>query len=217
MTCVPVEGIMLAMTSEVPTSKATLKLLQDRESWTGGFYELAIQLGPPDDARLGLAVRVLAGAASIEGPWHVQWEPDKAQAANWTVADLARAQLRGLVTLPDRQHVICSVVAVREEHGDDWLDLCLPLEALGRSDSRIGGFPFGEDGGSASLTWRRPIDNWLAGVAGQVGRAVSFRLAVIGFEISGSVRAEAMSDGPPHDRGYGLLLSAEATYLPATM
>lgn len=88
---------------------------------------------------------------------------------------------------------------------------------LDRSDSRIGGFPFGEDGGPTSLAWRRPGDNWLAGVAREVGRAVSFRLAVIGFEASGSVRAEAMTDGPPHDRGYGLLLSAQAVYLGPAM
>jgi hypothetical protein len=43
----------------------------------------------------------------------------------------------------------------------------------------------------------------------------SFRLAMIGFEVSGSVRAEAVWDGPPTERSYGLLPSAQADYLPA--
>jgi hypothetical protein len=132
--------------------------MQDREAWIGGFYELAIQLGPRDDARLGLAVRVLAEAASIKGPWHVQWEPDKAQAADWTVAERSWGQLRGLVALPGGQHVICSVIAVREEDGDDWLLLGIPIEALGRVDAWIGGYPFEPDD-NASLAWRQPIDD----------------------------------------------------------
>jgi hypothetical protein len=118
--------------------------------------------------------------------------------------------------VPDGQQVICSAVAVCEDDGDDWPDLCLPLEALGRLDSRIGGFPFGEEGGPVSLAWRRPIDNWLAGVARTVEDATGFRAAVIGFEVSGSVRAEDMADGVPEDRGYGLLLSPQGVYLPAT-
>jgi hypothetical protein len=196
---------------------ATVELLRDWDAWAGGFYELCIQLGPPDDPRLGIAARVLADAARVEGPWHVQWEPGEVRAANWTVADLAQGQLRGLVKLPGGEPVICSVLAVREEDdGDDWLDLCLPLGALGRLDSRIGGFPFGEEGGPVSLAWRRPIDDWLVRVARTVGDVTGFKAAVIGFEVSGSVRAEEMTEHMPGDRGYGLLLSPQGVYHPAT-
>jgi len=44
--------------------------------------------------------------------------------------------------------MICGIVGVRGEVGvreddsDYWLDLCIPLEALCRSDTRVGGFPF---------------------------------------------------------------------------
>jgi len=108
--------------------------------------------------------------------------------------------------------VICAVFAAREDHGDDWLDLSIPLEALGRGDARIGGFPFEPDGG-ASLTWRRLIDEWLARLADEVRQATGFRHAVIGFEISGSVPAETLRD-QPEDRPYALVL-VNGTYLPA--
>jgi hypothetical protein len=50
-----------------------------------------------------------------------------------------------------------------------------------------------------------------------VGRSAGFKLAVIGFEVSGFVRAERIGDELPDERAYGLLLSADAGYLPATM
>lgn len=166
--------MMLNMMAGHSGGEAVVALLVDQEAWRGGFYELAIQLGAPDDARLGVAVRMLASAACIEGPWLLDGPLGCAEAASWTVADLSRGHLRGLVRLPGGQQTLCSVIAVREDEGEDWLDLCLPLEALSRCDSRVGAFPFGEDGGEGSLVWRRPIDDWLAGIARRVGQAAGF-------------------------------------------
>ena len=159
--------MILGMTNGFPP------LLRDRDAWTGGYYGLAMQLGPRDDAHLQAAVGVLARAAGIAWPWHVQWQPDRVRPASWRIADLTAAQLRGQVQLPDGRQVICAVVAVREDLGDDWLDLCMPLEALGRQDARIGGFPFEPDD-STSLVWRQPIDNWFARLASKcAGKRVS--------------------------------------------
>jgi hypothetical protein len=197
---------MFAMTGEPPPQ------LSDRDAWTGGFYELAMQLGESDDVRLQAALGVLAGAAGIAGPWHVQWQPGRIRRVSWTVADLEEGLLRGQIRLPDGEPMICAVAGVREDHGDDWLDLCIPLEALCRSDARIGGFPFAPDGGT-SLAWRQPIDDWLARLAGEVRQETAFRLAAIGFEVSGEVRAEELAS-ELEARPYALVL-ADGTYLPA--
>lgn len=199
--------MMVTVTSDLPPQ------LCDRDAWTGGFYELAMQLGERDDVRLQAAAGVLARAAGITGPWHVQWQPDRVRCVSWNIADLAAGQLRGQVQLPGGQQVICAVTAVREDHGDDWLDLSIPLEALGRGDARIGGFPFGPDGGDTSLRWRRPVDDWLARLAGEVRQQTGFRHAVIGFEVSGSIRAETLKN-QPEGRPYALVL-ANGTYLSA--
>lgn len=186
--------------------------LRDRDAWTGGFYELAMNLGEHDDARLQSAVGVLARAAGITGPWHVQWHPDRVRRADWSVTDLAAAQLRGQVQLPNGQQVICAVIAIRESDGDDWLLLGIPLEALGRGDARVGGFPFDPDNGT-SVAWRRPIDDWFARLADEVRLQAGFRLAAIGWEASGFVCAETLVH-QPQDRPYALVLT-DGTYLPA--
>ena len=87
--------------------------------------------------------------------------------------------------------------------------------ALGRLDARVGGYPFGPDGGPVSLAWRLPVDDWLAGIARQVAQACPFRMAAAGFEVSGSIRAEALADAVRGDPPYALLL-ADGAYLAAT-
>jgi hypothetical protein len=198
--------MMSVMTSSPPPQ------LSDRDAWTGGYYELAMQLGERDDVRLQAALDVLVRMAGIAGPWHVQWQPDRVRPVSWSVAGLEAGHLCGQVQLPGGEPVICAVIAVRCDDGDDWLDLCIPLEALCRRDARIGGFPFAPDHGT-SLTWRQPIDGWFARLAGEVRQEAAFRLAVIGFEVSGTVEAEELAVEPGM-RSYALVL-ADGTYLPA--
>ena len=142
----------------------------------------------------------------MAAPDHRVWRVD------WNIAGLDGDHLRGQVQLPGGQHVICAVIASRESGGDDWLLLGIPLEALGRGDARIGGFPFDPDI-EASLAWRRPIDDWFARLAEEVRLEVWFLLAAIGWEADGFATAEA-NVHQPRDRPYALVL-ADGTYLPA--
>ena len=87
--------------------------------------------------------------------------------------------------------------------------------ALGRLDARVGGYPFGPDGGLVSLAWRRPVDDWLIGIARQVARACPFRMAATGFEVSGNIRAEDLADAVRGDHAYALLM-ADGACLAAT-
>ena len=90
--------------------------------------------------------------------------------------------LRGWLTLPAGDRVVCGALVFRYE-GNDSLELYLPLGALARIDRRIGGYPFDERSGVESLTWRSPLDRWLADVAVAVHADVPFQRAFIGFEI----------------------------------
>src|SRR5262249_53468041 len=124
-----------------------------------------------------------------------------------TVASLTEyGHLRGTVVLPSGHRVVCCCVAVREEDGPDWLDFCLPVGALARTDRRVGAFPFGPDGGERSLRWRRPLDDWLAEVGAEVFRAAPYRLGLIGGEVSGLVYARDLGGGAPAERWAGYLL-----------
>jgi hypothetical protein len=190
----------------------------DREAWHGGFYELAIEVGERDDNRLQAAPDALWDAAAIDGPYEVLWTlTPRSRPIPRTVASLnAGHHLRGLVTLPDERACICCVIAVREDPGAvDWLDFCLPIGALGVTDPRIGGFPFGDEGGPSSLAWRQPIDDWLASLGSAVYMAAPFRLGLIGFEASGSTDASEVGGQPPSERYVGYLLPDGPTYHPA--
>jgi hypothetical protein len=153
--------------------------MSDEENWTGGFYELSLLLGAADDRRLDLAVRSLWRAAGVQqcrvGAGMVEVEPSAA-------ALHGHGHLRGWLTLPSGDRVVCGALVLRHDDIDN-LELYLPLGALARVDHRIGGFPFDERSGVESLTWRAPLDRWLADVAVAVHADVPVQRALIGFEV----------------------------------
>jgi hypothetical protein len=85
------------------------------------------------------------------------------------------------------------------------------------TDPRVGGFPVGDDGGPVSLSWRRPIDEWLADVAFRVYLDVPFRLALIGMEAAGEADADSVAAGIPDERynGYVVPTSTGLEYVAA--
>ncbi|MEV0394190.1 hypothetical protein [Polymorphospora rubra] len=153
--------------------------MSDARNWTGGFYELMLILGATDDVRFDRAVRSLWRAAGVRecrvGPGLVEAEPGAA-------ALEVDGHLRGTLTLPSGDRVVCGAHSFRYE-GIDSVELYLPLGALARVDRRIGGYPFDGRSGVESLTWRAPLDRWLAEVAVTVYADVPFLRALIGFEI----------------------------------
>lgn len=154
---------------------------------TAVTYELAINLGPADDARLGAALTALWDEAQLGKPFR----RDGAKEVAVTVAALLDGHLNSVANIPGLGSTLASVIVVREEVddagrpilGNDWLDLCLPLGALGNLDERVGAYPF--DDGSDSREWRQAIENWFALVAAAVFVAVPFPHAITGEGVSG--------------------------------
>lgn len=188
--------------------------LDDQENWAGGFYELAIEIGPADDGRLEQMLSALWRIAGIEGCFvDISGERHRRVAAPVSLSSLeAAGHLRGTVTLPGDRVSVCGVLAMREEEAgtgrSDWLALNVPLGALARIDARIGGFPFDKESGTASLSWRKPLDNWLADVGTRVYGVVPFQLALVGLEPLGEIHAEELKLGVPKARMYGILVPA---------
>jgi len=193
-------------------------MFTDPENWTGGFYELSLEVGNRDDDRLQRAVTTLWRAAAINGCYGSKdREPADQIAVPVTVASLEEfGHLRGIARLPLGGSVVCGCFSTRFDDAEDWLTLYFPLSALARADRRIGGFPFGPDGEPRSLTWRASLDTWLASVATQVFREVDFRLGLIGFEVDHTDAAE-LDGAVPEQRWNGYLLPADGQlrYTPA--
>jgi hypothetical protein len=183
--------------------------IRDAENWNGGFYELAIEVGRTDDAQLGRVLDSVWRHAGIEGCFRRL--PLPPEAVPLAPESLERCgHLNGIVRLPSGSRLVCGVCAVGGEDVPDWLDFYLPMAALSITDPRVGGFPFGDDGGPQSLSWRRPIDDWLVDVAQRVYSDVAYRLALVGFETSGKTYAEVLERGVPDIREEAYVLPDEA-------
>jgi hypothetical protein len=182
--------------------------LTDPENWHGGFYELAIELADESDEYLQRMLTALWHTAEIDGCYQRRaGTRDQFKDAPCTVAALDQhGHLHATVLLPTGQRVVCGAVAIRGGGGTDWLDFYLPMEALGRADQRVGAFPFVPDGDHSALDWRRPIDEWLAGIATTIFQAEPFRLALIGHEVSGDTDADKLDGRVPEQRFIGYLL-----------
>jgi hypothetical protein len=191
----------------------------DPENWTGAFYELSLVFGDCDDERLQRAVTTLWRAAAITGCYgSIDREPADQSAVPVTVASLREfGMLRGIVRPPLGGPVVCGCDVMRFDRDNcDWLTLNLPLGALERVEPRIGGFPFGPDGGPESLAWRAPLDTWLAGVADEVFRHVGFRFGLIGFDLDYTTAADLNGVVSQQGRnGYLWPANGQLTYTPA--
>ena len=131
------------------------------ESWSGGFYELTLALGEPDDARLDRALRAVWSSERLEGPWArrdravgPRLEPGLA-----ALDSSGGGHLHGWAWLRDGVGTVCGTYVTRHVEGLDWLVFYLPLGGLGRVDARVGAYPFADV--STSASWRRPLDTWL--------------------------------------------------------
>jgi hypothetical protein len=156
--------------------------MHDDENWTGGFYELALDLGAANNDRLDRAVRSMWHAAGISGCSIRTGDNVELGVEPGATALLTHGHLRGTLRLPSGVRIVCGSLVYRTED-NDLLELYLPLGALARTDRRIGGYPFDQHSGMESLAWRSPLDRWLADVAEAIYTQVPFRKALIGFEI----------------------------------
>lgn len=198
-----------------PSASPGPSALSRGENWTGGFYEVAFEVGGdgPDLQRVLSALWPAAGVEGCHGSRdHEPGDPDEVPL---TLSSLEEyGHLRGVLELPSGHRVVCGCFAVRPGDGPAWLSLYLPLGALRATDPRIGAFPFGPDGAESSLEWRLPLDAWLASIARAVLAEAPFDLALIGFEPNGSPQAQSLNGSPPEERWNGVLFP-DGRYFPA--
>jgi hypothetical protein len=182
------------------------RLFTTDDAWLGGFYELAMEVGPRSDDQLRAAILALWAHPDLEGCFRDRKrEPaDQERVPPDLFDDGWGSHLLGIARLPNGSRVACGSCMVREANGPDWLDLYLPLGSLATAYD-VGGSPFESENG-CSHTWREQIDETLAGIGLWVAQSVSFELGIIGFEVSGQVYAsEIDSRGIPEKRFIGYL------------
>ena len=190
-----------------------MQIFTQEDTWKGGFYELAIELGPRSNARLEAALAALWQNPRLRGCYALRGlEPTNQLRLEPSLTLLERyGHLLGVTTLPNAMLAACGVVAVRENTGTDWLDFYIPMGALTMAYD-VGAFPF--DDGKNSQVWREPLDNWLVTLAHDVFTAVPFALALVGHEVSGQTcAAEITTLGIAAERWEGYLWQEAGTLL----
>jgi hypothetical protein len=192
------------------------------DTWTGGFYELALEIGPRgDDKKLWLALQTLWLHPDLTGVFlEREHEPESQPQLSPTLDHVQHHHsLYGIVRLPNHHQVACATFFVREEAGSDWLVFYLPMGALSQGYP-VGSFPFGAAGDSQPSSWRQELDAWLAQLATFVFAQVKFELGLIGHEVSGEASAtELRQHGLPEQRWFGYLVPEEkaVTFYPPTI
>jgi hypothetical protein len=190
----------------------------EADTWSGGYYELAIELGRRSDERLLATLVAVWSDPDLDGVYLSRDTELGLQQRLAVTADLLQVgHLQGLARLPNGVTIACGTFIVREDGGPDWLGLYLPLGALGTAYP-VGGYPFEPDVAN-SHQWRDVIDAWLAGIGSRTYEQAPYRLGLIGFEVSGEIYADDVwANGVPASHYPGLLwpTSGAINYYPST-
>lgn len=92
------------------------------DTWFGGFYELAIELGPRSDERLLAALTAVWSDPNLDGAYLDRcMEPWQQARQTVTTESLQIGHLQGLARLPNDVTVACGTCLIREDDGPDWL------------------------------------------------------------------------------------------------
>lgn len=172
------------------------------DAWSGGFFELALELGPRSDERLRNALCELWRHPSLAGCYlERDLEPEDQATVDPRTLDFYEQAL-GVADIPGVGKTCCLSFVVREDDGPDWLTLAVPMGSLSEVVF-TGAYPF-EDG--TDLSWRLLMYDWLRQVAAAVFEAVPFQLGLIEHEASGEFHAEDLRrNGIPDERWVGYL------------
>lgn len=173
-------------------------------AWYGGFYELALEIGPRSDERLLAALTALWKFSDLDGCYLDRSREPADQPRSPDYCLETGSHSLGVASLPNGARVVCGSCLVREDEGPDWLDFYLPMGSLATAYP-VAGFPFGSAADWPG-PWRYEVEDWLARIGMWITQSASFRLGIIGHEVSGHVySSEIASNGIPDERYIGYL------------
>ncbi|MBZ9713115.1 hypothetical protein [Deinococcus multiflagellatus] len=191
------------------------------ETWRGGFLELALELGPTDDAQLQKAFEVIWIHPNVQGVYVDRNTEPENQLLFAPSQVTPRSQgTYGVISLPSGVILPFTVLVVRGD-GEDWLDIDIPMGAVQHAvgDDELAFYSNGNVSDASPVACVRELEDFLAELASVVFTHVKYRLGLIGWEVSGTQDAQEIREqGIPTVRHVGYVLPEESTlrYYPRT-
>jgi hypothetical protein len=146
------------------------RILTSDDAWTGGHYELLIDIGAgrPAPDQVAQVAAALWAHPCLDGPYpRRDLEPGPRARSQPSTGNCY-----GTATLPDGAAVACGSYLMsslpgflpdREPQPPDMLGFYLPLGSLSSAWPQIGGYPFQQ--GQDTRPWQELLEDWLAGIA----------------------------------------------------
>ena len=200
------------------------------DTWRGGDYELAVELGERNDARLQSAYEAVFAYKDWIGPLNRQGNSIIPDWSCWHSDPYFWPGFTGVAVLADGRKLPASVGCVREgqdtpeeKQGTDWLKVGFPMGGINAVYPTAGGYPFApaDRAKSPSKEWQITIEDYLAQLGIWIYSHVAYRLAVVAFEDMGQTRLASVvqNGGVPQDRWRGYLLPSgdQVRYYPSTV
>jgi hypothetical protein len=160
----------------------------DKELKTGGFYELAIQVCPSaDNEPIKLYTDYIWKLNDVEGPFDFDF--------NLIPVDVSNIRHNGILHL-DNYRIPFMTYNIREdepiETGYNWFDICFYTSAIEQI--------FGTEYETWTENPKSPeqLDNFIRSVLRKLFDIFHFKLAIVGFEVSG----QYYFDNFKHDMKY---------------
>jgi hypothetical protein len=178
------------------------RLFTPDDRWTGGYFELGIELGPRSDRQLRAALDRVWSHSTLTG-CYLQRDLEPRDQTRYRPDAVGLGQKAyGTSRIPGAGTTCCRVLTIRLDDDSDWVVLGVPMGALSRI-LPVGTYPF-EDGGD--LSWRPLLYSWLREVAEYVYESVPFELGLTEHDVSAETcAAEIRRDGIPSTRWFGYL------------
>ena len=188
------------------------------DAWSGGFYELVLEVGPRSDERLVASVARLFAHPDLEGPYPARG-PEPAQQRRASPAEITEGSLFGVGTLPSGDRVAVQVSVYRssaeyedsrDPEGTDWLGVYVPLGSLSAVWAEVGAYPFmaADEDPRAHVVWQERLEGWLTDLGRHLYDVVPFRLGAVGFDLDDYEKWWAWEAGVlPEERWDGILLA----------
>jgi hypothetical protein len=175
------------------------------DAWSGGFYELVIELGDKSERSARHALEELWSSRPLQGIY-LQRDQEPEQQPRLAAQEISlEGHWLGVATLPNGRQSCCGTFWGNYPEAGSWLTFYLPLGALAHAYP-VGAYPMKVRGEPSPEAWLKAINGWMRELAADVYSRARFAAGVIGFEVDYFEIKAQLAQRVTANEWHGLLL-----------